>query len=310
MSNRLVLRSAILVLALAATAVAAVAKSQLRIVVFSDDEDKAGELLEKLAGRGYGNADNKVEANPNREFNIKYGAAPFSYVDEIATYTEGRYDVELRRSREFDSTDLDVFINLPFEAEAGTNADRASLRVVVFTDDEEEGQALLDMLADLGYTNDENYINDGPQDEPEMQYGSAAPAIVDEVAALLLEEFDLEVEPVRSFDKDDDDLFISLPALVEEGAPERSEVVITVLAASQKRGNDVLKLLADLGYTNPLNDVLSSPGEGYVIKYGACPEELLSEMAAVLAKRFGHDFLKVREFDDDQRKVFVNIPGK
>jgi hypothetical protein len=310
MLNRLMFRSAIVGLALTAAALAAVAKSQLRIVVFSDDEPKAGELLQKLSARGYSNADNKVEANPNREFNVKYGGAPFSYIDEIATYTEGRYDVELRRSREFDTTDLDVFINLPFEAEAGTNSDRAALRVVVFTDDEDEGQALLDMLADLGYLNDENYINDGPQEEAEIQYGSAAPEIVDEIAALLLEEFDLEVEPVRSFDKNDDDLFISLPVLVEEGAPERSEVVVTVLAASQKRGNDALKLLADLGYSNPQNEVLTVPGESYVIKYGACPEDLLGEMAAALARRFGHDFLKVREFGNDQRKVFVQIPGK
>jgi SOS response regulatory protein OraA/RecX len=301
-------RTLVLTLALAAVGLGAVAKSGLSIVIFSDNPAKARALLDKLAARGYSNPEGRVRSNPNREFNIKYGAAPLAYVDEIATYTEGRYDVELRRSREFDSTDLDVFINLPFETQAGTNSNRASLRVVVSTDDEEQGEGLLDRLAALGYTNDENYVEADVQEEAEVRYGSAAPVIVDEIVALVDEEHDVALQPRRSFEPDDDDVFIYLPAAGPPTPPERNRVTITVFAANQKTGSDALELLAELGFTNRRNEVLADPNASYSISYGACPKAYIDEIEASLEKRFKRDFQRLQEFGDDQRRIFIHIP--
>lgn len=310
MLHRSLGRILVLTLALAAVGLAAVAKSGLRIVIFSDDPVRGRALLDKLAARGYSNPEGRVRPNPNREFNIKYGAAPQAYIDEMATYTEGRYDVELRRSREFDSTDLDVFINLPFETQAGTNSNRAALRVVVSTDDEEQGEGLLDRLAALGYTNDENYVEEEVQVDAEVRYGSAAPGVVDEIVALVDEEYDVALHPRRSFEPDDDDVFIYLPAAGSVTPPGRDRVAITVFAANQKTGSDVLEALAELGFTNRWNEVLTGPGAGFSISYGACPRAFIDEIEASLEKRFKKDFLRLQEFGDDPRSVFIHIPAK
>ncbi len=308
MSNRLVTGIMVIGLVLAAPAFAAVAKSQLRIVVFTDVAERGRELLVRLAARGYSNPASKVEANPNREFNIKYGAAPFAYIEEIATYTEGRCDVDLRRSREFDSTDLDVFINLPFETQAGTNSSRASFRVVVFAEDGEEGEDLLERLAGLGYTNRQNCVDDAGKEEPALLYGSAAPGIVDELLALVLEESGAELPARRRFAADDNDIYIILPGTGELTAPQRDGLRLTVFAPNQKIGSNALGLLAGLGYTNRANEVLTGPAKGYHIKYGACPREFVDEMAAALKAEFGRPFVLLREFGDDPRRVFINIP--
>lgn len=295
-----------LLLALTAVAAGPVAKSALRIVVFSDDPQRARELLVKLAARGYSNRDNTVHPNPNREFNIKYGAAPFPYIEEIATYTEGRYDVELRRSREFDSTDTDVFINLPFATRAGTNADRARLRIVVLTEDVEQGEALLAVLAGLGYTNEDNCVDEAAPEDAELLYGSAAPAVIDELSEVVLEETDIELAPLRLFEPDDDDVFISLPAV--DRPPARSRIRLTVFAVNQKAGAEALSLLAGLGYTNRLNEALGNPKATATISYGACPAEYIAEMQTALERHYRRRFVPVQEFGADRHKVFINIP--
>ncbi len=288
--------------------ISGVPKSELRVVVFTDNSYSGALLLEELEGRGFENYENELMPDPNDEFNIKWGAAPTVYIEEIAALVERNHDVKLSRLHEFESDDYDVFINLPVDPDE--LPDRDAFEVTVFTDDEDNGVDIMGMIEDLGYTNDGNDIlGEDPGYEYNIKWGGAPEAYIDEISELIEEEYDIDLNHYQSFDSDDHDIYIALPF----NSPDLSERIayeVTVFCDDEEKGGEILNLLAGLGYVNEDNEVLGGPNDEFNIKYGALIDKLLEEIATALDDEFGMDFERLDCFESDDRDVFINIPGQ
>ena len=294
--------------------VSEVAKSDLQVVVFTDDTGKGEELLAALAKRGYDNDHNHVAAPTDDGPLIKWGGASAAQIEEIAAFVEGRYEVELERDRGFKLDDYSVFITLPSGGKTGTvtDVDREDLRVVVFTSDTARGNQFLAALQPLGYTNDENYATDEPNDDFNIKWGAASDAMIDEISELADSTFDIEIDRQHSFEADDHDVFVNLPfgdSVAEgQGTWDKAEIEITVFCDSEELGKAVLSELSDLGYDNDENEVLSGPNDDFNLKYGGLPEAMLDEIAGSLEAEFGTEFRRSKDFDETNRQVFINLP--
>ncbi|MEO0077754.1 MAG: hypothetical protein ABIK86_01970 [candidate division WOR-3 bacterium] len=291
--------------------VSAVPRSDLRIVVFANDRDQGLELLDWLEDRGYDNPHNEVAVLEEDDAAICWGAAPLSYVEEIAAYVEGRFGVELDRERAFPYDDYSVFIYLGSASVRTTRPpDREDLRIVVFTDDREKGEQFLDRLRALGYTNDESYVTDEPNDDFNIKWGAAPDEVVEEVAALADSMFGVQLERQHVFARDDNDLFVNLPFRSARPGLTRSDFAITVFCAEAQVGRRLLARLAELGYTNDANDVQPDPNDELNIKYGALPEELVAEISALIKEEFGAEPELRPELGRSSTEVFINLPAR
>jgi hypothetical protein len=292
--------------------VSEVAKSDLQVVVFTDDTGRGEELLEALARRGYDNDHNLVAVLTGDEPLIKWGGAATAQIEEIIAFVEGRYEVELERERGFKLDDYSVFITLPSGGEPGSDGDleREDLRVVVFTGDTARGNQLLAALRPLGYTNDANYVTDEPNGDFNIKWGAASDAMIDEISELANSTFNTELDRQHSFDADDRDVFLNLPLGSSSTEWDKAEVEITVFCDSAELGREALRKLAELGYSNEDNEVLSGPNDDFNIKYGGLPEAMLDEIAGALETAFHAEFQRSEDFGETSRQVFINLPKK
>jgi hypothetical protein len=281
-------------------------RSRLRVVVFAADADRGRELLEQLAERGYDNEQNHVgvPGNDNAPA-IRWGAASSVQIADITGFIEGRYGVELARMHDLEDDDYSVIITLP----GGTGAaGRDDLRVVIFTDDKAKGDDLLERLRLLGYSNDENYVTDDPNDDTNIKWGIAGEAIVDEITAAAVDLFDVILDRQHTFEPDDHDVFINLPFGASTEAPEKSDFEITVFCDSTAVGQRLLARLAELGYSSEESEVIVGPNDDCNIKYGALPEDMVEEVAGELESLFNKQFRRSHEFEPDDHDVFINVP--
>lgn len=284
-------------------------RHDLHIAVFAADDDQGEAVLEWLEERGFDNEANHLARPGDEDAAIYWGAAPARLVNEIAAYLEGRYGVELEREREFDRLDPAIHIHLPAQRRGGT-PDRSGLRVVVFTDDTERGQAFLDHLeTELGFDNDENYVTDSPNDEFNIKWGAAPEALVDEIVAAADAGLDVELDRQHIFEADDRDVFINLPLGGKVGT-ERDEFEVTLFCDDTARARRFLARLARLGYTHDENEVLTEPNDDFNIKYGGLPEEFVEELAGQVEAEFGIRPATRREFDRTSDQVFINLPAR
>jgi hypothetical protein len=296
--------------------VSEVAKSDLQVVVFTDDTGKGEELLQALAKRGYDNDHNHVAVPTDDGPLIKWGGASAAQIEEIAAFVEGRYEVELERDRGFKLDDYSVFITLPSggKAETVTDVEREDLRIVIFTSDTARGNQLLSALRPLGYTNDENYSTDEPNEDFNIKWGAATDTMIDEIIELADSTFDIELDRQHSFETDDHDVFVNLPfgdSVAERHSTwDKAEIEITVFCDSEDLGKDVLSELSDLGYNNEENEVLSGPNDDFNLKYGGLPETMLDEIAGSLEAKFKTEFRRSKDFGDTNQQVFINLPKK
>ncbi len=291
--------------------VSAVPRSDLRIVVFTNDRDQGHELLDWLDDRGYDNPHNQVAVLEEKDAAICWGAAPLSYVEEIAAYVEGRFDVELDREHTFRDDDYSVFIYLGGEqVRTERPPDREDLRIVVFTDDRVKGEQFLARLRALGYINDENYVTDEPNDDFNMKWGAAPDDIVEEVAALADSMFGVELERQHVFARDDKDLFVNLPFGSVRSGLSRADFAITVFCAEAQVGRRLLAQLAELGYTSDANDVQPDPNEELNIKYGALPDDMLEEIVGLIKDELGAEPELRHELGRTGTDVFINLPAR
>lgn len=188
-------------------------KGDLRVVVFSDDSARAESFLSQLRGSGFDNSQNHVTDGPNDDFNVKWGAAGKSAVDEIIKAAREHLGVELDRQHVFESNDEDVFINLPLAASGvAPGEDRDDFEVTLFCNDAEGAGRFLARLAGLGYTHDENEVLSGPNDDFNIKYGGLPEELAAELAGLVEAEFGTRPETRREFDRTSDQVFINLPA--------------------------------------------------------------------------------------------------
>jgi hypothetical protein len=291
--------------------VSEVAKSDLQVVVFAADAGRGEELLEALAERGYDNNHTHVAVPTDDEPLVKWGGAAAAQIEEIVAFIEGRYEVKLGRERSFKFDDYSVFVTLPSGGEAASgDVEREDLRVVIFTSDTARAGLFLAALRPLGYTNDENYVTDEPNEDFNIKWGAAPEAMIDEISELADSTFDIELDRQHSFESDDRDVFINLPFGGSSTGWEKTEVEITVFCDSAELGREVLAKLADLGYDNEENEVLSGPNDGFNIKYGGLPADMLDEVATGLEGLLDVKFERLKEFGDTNRQVFINLPNK
>lgn len=286
-------------------------RSELEVVVFTDDRDQGAELLDALSDLGYDNEQNHVALpSDDADAGIRWGAATEAQVDEIAAFIRGRHGIDLDRDRAFKPSDKSVFITLPetgTAAEAGP-VERADLRIVVFTDDEERGNSLLESLESLGYTNDENYVTDEPNDDFNIKWGAAHGEMIDEIVGAASAGLSVELDRQGSFEPDDRDVFINLPFGAAAREPSRADYEITVFCDDTKQGRRLLRKLKTLGYENEGNEVIAGPNDDFNIKYGDLPDAMLEELAGLLEKEYGTGFRRSDEFDKTSRQVFINLP--
>jgi hypothetical protein len=284
-------------------------RHDLHIAVFTADEEQGEAVLEWLEERGFDNEANHLARPGDDDPAIYWGAAPTRLVNEIAAYLEGRYGVELDREREFDRLDPAVHVHLPAAASGGTPG-RSDLRVVIFTDDQERGEALLEYLSgELGFSNDENYVTDGPNEEFNIKWGAAPAELVDEIVAAADAELDVELDRQHIFEADDRDVFINLPLGAKVGT-ERDDFEVTLFCDDSARARRFLARLERLGYTHDENEVLTEPNDDFNIKYGGLPEELVEELAGQVEAEFGTRPTTRREFDRTSDQVFINLPAR
>ena len=285
-------------------------KSDLQVVVFTEDQDQGAELLEWLAEHGYDNKQNHVAFPTDNNGNaVRYGAAPAACIDEIAAYIEGRFEVAVDRDRAFKPSDYSVFVHLDAAARARVAPGRGDVRVVIFTDDKDRGELLLDSLRGRGFTNDENYVTDEPNDEPNVKWGAASEEMVDNVCAVVQSLLGVELDRQHSFEEDDNDLFVNLPFDSAGRMLTRADFDITVFCDNDSVGQNLLARLAALGYSSDENEVLSGANDTFNIKYGGLPSEMLDELAGLVEKEFKAEVERLEEFARSSRQVFINIPA-
>jgi hypothetical protein len=188
-----------------------VEREDLRVVVFTDDEEKGNRLLAALQSLGYTNTENYVTDEPNEDFNVKWGAAPEAMIDEVVELAEGEFDVELDRQQSFDDDDRDVFINLPF-GQVSEGWDKSDVEITVFSDSAELGGQVLELLSGLGYDNEDNEALTGPNDDFNIKYGGLPEPMLEEITKALATEFKTEFRRSEEFGKTSRQVFINLPA--------------------------------------------------------------------------------------------------
>ncbi|MBN2538339.1 hypothetical protein JXB37_08705 [candidate division WOR-3 bacterium] len=285
-----------------------VARDEVPVIIGTNDAWRAGRLLGELEERGFENDDNEVISGYREGFAVRWGGAPAAYVEEIARHAEQELGVRLRRSRDLDQNDFEVILNLPF-AEVELPG-REEFEVTIFTDDEARGDELLARLLALGYTNEENSVTSGPNDDFNIKWGGAPGDFIDEIVETAGELWeDVELDAEHAWDYSDDDIFINLPFWRLE-PPERRHFEITVFCDDNDIGAEVLEALAELGYTNEENEVLGTPNDEFNVKYGGLPDEFLEEIAGWLEQRFDKEFDRQDIWDESDNDVFINIPGR
>jgi hypothetical protein len=182
----------------------------LRIVIFTDSEEKGNELLDSLRGRGYTDTANYVTDEPNDDFNVKWGAATSDQIDEISELASDLFDVELDRQHTFEGGDHDLFINLPFGS-AGKPRTKADIQITVLCDSAELGKDILSRLSDLGYTNNANEVKPGTYGDYNIKYGDLPSEMLDEIAGYLQKRFQAEFRRSDEFAPTSRQVTISLP---------------------------------------------------------------------------------------------------
>jgi len=84
-------------------------------------------------------------------------------------------------------------------------------KIIVYANDEDLGQKVLDVLVAGGFGNSESYVGDGPDDDANIKYGAATRDDVKAMRKLISVFYDGKLEEQEEFDSDDYDVSINLP---------------------------------------------------------------------------------------------------
>jgi hypothetical protein len=201
-------------------------RAEYPVTVFTNDATVGKHLLELIRERGYTHQEGEVLANPNDEFNIKWGGAPLAMVQELATLVKQAYGHELRMLQVFEPGDTDIFINMPLGGSSASDdgasestaaplspeeITRQTVHIVIFCDDEAVARETLAQFQALGYTNPENSFQGMPNDNFNIKWGAASAEIVEELVVALEKRFSTEFRRSPEFAVNDLDVFINLP---------------------------------------------------------------------------------------------------
>ena len=84
-------------------------------------------------------------------------------------------------------------------------------RVVVYVNDNDLGEKVLNVVKAAGFANDKSYVTDEPNDNANIKYGAATKDDVKAMRKLVGALYDGKIEESNEFDSDDEDVFINLP---------------------------------------------------------------------------------------------------
>ncbi len=187
-------------------------RSKHRVVIFTDDKDRVQSTLSAIKRLGY-HKDSYITDEPNKDWNIKWGAAGKKQVDEILGVIKKELGIgssRIKRSHEFEADDNDIFVNLRFAKTSASG--RAKHEVVIFTNDKDQVRSLLAAIKRLGYSKD-SHIADKPNDDWNIKWGAAKAKTVDEILQVIDTEMGIPPSRVRKsheFEANDNDIFVNL----------------------------------------------------------------------------------------------------
>jgi hypothetical protein len=122
---------------------------------------------------------------------------------------------DLAQKAEFGGDDTDIFVNLPIGMVSGGQAcetqNPAGFHLVVFTSDEPRGQEILQALVAAGFSNPNNEVQSGPNDNFNLKWGCASDAIVGQIAGIVEPKAGKPLERMHAFEASDPDIFVNLP---------------------------------------------------------------------------------------------------
>lgn len=87
-----------------------------RVVIFTNDEDQVRSLLSAIKSGGF-HKESYIAEKPNDDWNIKWGAASSGTIDEVLALVDSEMGIparRIRKSKEFEAGDTDIFLNLKF----------------------------------------------------------------------------------------------------------------------------------------------------------------------------------------------------
>jgi hypothetical protein len=191
-------------------------RSKHRVVIFTDDKARVAPVLERIKSLGF-SKDSYVTDEPNRNWNIKWGAADTQTVNEILGVIKQELDIsssKIKRLHQFEPNDNDIFVNLRFSKSDATPSasGRGKHRVVIFTNDEQQVTELLRIIKDLGYSS-ESHIAEKPNDDWNIKWGAASAETIDELLQVIDKEMGIPPKRLRKsheFEAKDNDIFINL----------------------------------------------------------------------------------------------------
>lgn len=104
-------------------------------------------------------------------------------------------------------------------SDAVSEAERASLRVVVFCDAPDDGERVLGLIQEAGYTNPQNYVHSSPNDDFNIKWGEggASGEAVAELSAIVEHATGQRLTRNPIFEPGDRDVFINLPLARSRG---------------------------------------------------------------------------------------------
>ena len=192
-----------------------------RVVIFTDNKARVAPVLRAVKKLGYGK-DSFINDEPNVDWNIKWGSASTRKIDEILGVVTSKLGIspsQIERQNKFEADDTDIFVNLRFsKASSTSSASTASTselrrhRVVIFTNDKGQVEPLLSAIKRRGF-HTKSHVNDNPNDDWNIKWGSASSRTIDEVLALVDAEMGIPAERLRKsheFEANDTDIFINL----------------------------------------------------------------------------------------------------
>mgnify|MGYP006288671385 FL=1 len=291
-------------------------------------------MADRLEAAGYLSVE--VGPEPAAEPGVEYGGASEAVVKELVRLAADATSVPasaFRAEAVGSPTDPRVVLHLPSEALCEANPDctrppsppaalfHGLVEVTVFSDSP-EGEAVAEAIRAAGYRSVE--MGEEPNDDLNIKYGAAPPAVVDEILAAVAEATGLSPEVFRRldvFDQSDDDVFVnvgsaailaarggrSAPARPERLEPVRKVVVFTDSLDAAKRMSDRLRE-EGAGAVR----VAPAPNPELNVKVPADSGALGATLRDVVADEFGVEPASVLVYDDADvppREAFVNLPA-
>lgn len=285
-------------------------RAKHKVVIFTDDQDRARPLLKKLKRMGYSNT--KFNSPPNSDFNIKWGSATSARVNEIVRAITDTTDIassRINRKKVFEDDDTDIFINLPFGASGSGSSGRNKHEVIIFTDDESRAEPLVSALKRKGYR---ARARGNPNDNFNIKWGAASTQKIDEIVSLITSTVDVPRSRIKRkhiFEEDDNKIFVNLPFDLLASSGTRGDYRVVIFSDDRTRARKLERALHSKGYTNTAHR--DTPNDNFNIKWGQASSSKISELVSLISSSVDVPRSQIERkhiFEEDDKDIFINLP--